>query len=128
MKRTSRLHDLRRSRKDYRIIVLFAVGLFISLQDFLPRFEYTPEQESVPAYIFQLPMVDRMRPLFFLPVNINRADAELLETIPGIGPTLSRRIIALRDERKGFHNIRELLDVPGIGPAKFAGIKGHCSL
>ena len=118
-------------RKDYRVIVLLVVGILVSLQTVFPLFpaEDAQKLESiVPTHLLQLPLPDQMRPLFFLPVSINRADAELLQTIPGIGPTLARRIITLRDERKGFHDMRELLDVSGIGPSKFAGIKHSCSL
>ncbi|OKY75261.1 MAG: hypothetical protein BM485_09820 [Desulfobulbaceae bacterium DB1] len=118
-------------KKDYRVIVLLVVGILISLQTVFPTFPAEDAQtlESiVPTHLLQRPLPDQMRPLFFLPVSINRANAELLQTIPGIGPTLARRIITLRDARKGFHDMRELLDVPGIGPAKFAGIKHSCSL
>lgn len=69
-----------------------------------------------------------MRPFLFLPVPLNSADRQLLETIPGIGPHLAERIIALRSARKEFHDIAELLDVEGIGPQKYAAIKGFCSL
>jgi competence protein ComEA len=69
-----------------------------------------------------------MRPFVFLPVKINSSDGRLLETIPGIGPALAERIIALRTARKGFHELTELLDVEGIGPQKFAGLQGFCSL
>lgn len=69
-----------------------------------------------------------IRPFLFLPVPINSAGSQLLETIPGIGPRLAERIIALRNARNGFHDVAELLDVEGIGPQKFAAIKEFCSL
>lgn len=51
------------------------------------------------------------------PVDVNRADAVTLQTLPGVGPALAGRIIALRKERGGFRRVEELLDVRGIGEA-----------
>jgi competence protein ComEA len=56
-------------------------------------------------------------------IDINLADAALLETLPGIGPALAQRIIEYREMNGPFETIERLLDVQGIGPAKFDGIK-----
>ena len=56
-------------------------------------------------------------------VNINTAAAEMLETLPGIGPTYSRRIVELRAERGPYRTIEEIMLVNGIGPAKFDKLK-----
>ncbi|MFB7891167.1 helix-hairpin-helix domain-containing protein [Microbacterium sp. NPDC056044] len=48
-------------------------------------------------------------------VDLNTADATLLETLPRIGPALAERIIAWRDDNGGFTSIEDLLAVPGIG-------------
>lgn len=50
-------------------------------------------------------------------ININRAEAWLLETLPGIGEVLAQRIVEYRLQNGPFHNIRELLEVEGIGAA-----------
>lgn len=52
-------------------------------------------------------------------VDINRATAEELQTLPGIGPALAARIIEMRERRGGFVYPEELLDVSGIGPARY---------
>ena len=49
-------------------------------------------------------------------VNLNTADAEALQYIPGIGPGKSAEIIRVREEIGGFKTIDDLLTVPGIGP------------
>ena len=55
-----------------------------------------------------------------LPVNINTADSEELQTLPGIGPVLAERIIAHRETRaNGFLHIEELMEVSGIGEHVF---------
>ncbi|WP_349427431.1 helix-hairpin-helix domain-containing protein [Microbacterium sp. LWS13-1.2] len=48
-------------------------------------------------------------------VDLNTADAALLETLPRIGPALAERILAWRDDNGGFTSIEDLLAVPGIG-------------
>ena len=50
-------------------------------------------------------------------VNINAATAEQLQTLPGIGPVLSGRIIAWREENGAFQSPEELTKVKGIGEA-----------
>lgn len=54
-------------------------------------------------------------------VSINRATAEQLEELPGIGPALSARIIAYRDANGGFKTKEDLLNVSGIGDAIYSG-------
>lgn len=52
-------------------------------------------------------------------ININLATAEELQTLPGIGPALASRILEMREYRGGFVYPDELLDVSGIGPARY---------
>lgn len=49
-------------------------------------------------------------------VNINTATANQLQTLPGIGPALSKRIIDSRTESGPFSSAGELSRVRGIGP------------
>lgn len=56
-------------------------------------------------------------------VDINRADAARLETLPGIGPALAQAIVRWRTDNGGFAVIDDLQLVPGIGPAKLAGLQ-----
>jgi competence protein ComEA len=48
-------------------------------------------------------------------ININRAEAWLLEALPGIGETLTQRIVDYRRENGPFRTINDLLNVNGIG-------------
>jgi competence ComEA-like helix-hairpin-helix protein len=50
-------------------------------------------------------------------IDLNRADAAALETLPGVGPVLAARIVAYRDSVGGLTSPEELLAVRGIGPA-----------
>lgn len=56
-------------------------------------------------------------------ISVNASSAEALDALPGIGPAIAQRIIALRVERGGFSSIEELRDVSGIGDKLFAGIE-----
>jgi competence protein ComEA len=47
-------------------------------------------------------------------VDVNTATAEQLRTLPGIGPTLSARILAARQKGR-FRSVEELRKVKGIG-------------
>jgi competence protein ComEA len=60
-------------------------------------------------------------------VDINTADATTLETLDGIGPALAQRILAYRTAHGGFRSVGDLQNVTGIGPKKFAAIKGSVS-
>ncbi len=48
-------------------------------------------------------------------ININRADAETLCLLDGIGETLSRRIVEYREENGPFRSLDDLKQVQGIG-------------
>jgi len=56
-------------------------------------------------------------------ININTADANMLQTLPGIGPVLSERIIEYRNQNGLFGVIDDVKDVSGIAEKKYEGIK-----
>lgn len=58
-------------------------------------------------------------------VDINRADAAELQTLPGIGPVLAARILAHRDQWGPFSHITDLLEVSGIGVRTLERLKDH---
>ena len=58
-------------------------------------------------------------------IDINSADAGTLALLPGIGATLSERIVADRAMRGAFSNADELDRVHGIGPRKVEGVQGY---
>ena len=56
-------------------------------------------------------------------ININTATQTELETLPGIGPATSLKIISYREENGKFETIEEIKEVSGIGDAKYENIK-----
>lgn len=55
-------------------------------------------------------------------VNINTASAAELARLPGIGTALSERIAAYREENGAFSAKEEIMNVDGIGKARYAAI------
>lgn len=51
------------------------------------------------------------------PINVNSADPELLDELPGIGPSRAEAIVEERDANGEFENADDLTRVSGIGPA-----------
>ncbi len=58
------------------------------------------------------------------PIDVNRASAGELETLPGVGPATAAAIVAERERNGPFASFDDLERVPGIGPAKLAGLVG----
>lgn len=56
-------------------------------------------------------------------ISINRADAWLIDALPGIGPTSAQRIVDYREANGPFVTVYELMLVPGIGESTFENIK-----
>jgi len=56
-------------------------------------------------------------------LNINLADSNALDTLPGIGPVMAQKIIDWREQNGSFKNISDLNKVKGIGAAKYAELE-----
>lgn len=61
-------------------------------------------------------------------INLNEAGLDQLETLEGIGPATAQKIIDYRDQNGRFKTKEEIMDVPGIGTAKFEKIKDEITL
>jgi uncharacterized protein len=57
-------------------------------------------------------------------VDVNRASAQLLTYVSGLGPQLARNIVALRNEKGPFAARRDLMAVPRLGPKAFEQAAG----
>lgn len=124
------------------ILVLFGLGWVARLGALdhvtpltsteLPQSPVLAEKESQPPDSLSLiqasPQPSKKKsskkkaPPFTGPVPINRASAEELCAIKGIGPALAARIIDYRTRKGPFRSSRDLDKVPGIGDKKLKAI------
>jgi competence protein ComEA len=56
--------------------------------------------------------------------DLNSAAESEIATLPGIGPSKARAIVEYRTEHGALQTLEELDDVPGIGPATIANLRG----
>lgn len=63
------------------------------------------------------------KPVFSGRVDINKASADELMQLPGIGPVKAQAIIDTRNELGGFTSKEQIMDVKGIGPKTFEKLR-----
>ena len=61
-------------------------------------------------------------------LDLNRAQADDFEELPGVGPVLAERIVEHRDAVGGFTSLGDLRDVAGIGEVRFQELSELVSL
>jgi competence protein ComEA len=62
------------------------------------------------------------------PIDLNRATAAELQSIPGIGPALAGRLLERRDSLRGFRDWSQVDAVSGVGPALLARLQERTRL
>ena len=62
------------------------------------------------------------------PVNINTADAEELDRLPGIGPAKAAAILEYRKSNGYFRVPDDLMKVPGIKEGTYGKLKGRVTV
>lgn len=61
-------------------------------------------------------------------INLNRAEAWLLDALPGIGPERAQAIVDYRNQHGPFRRLEDLLNVEGIGSTNLDKIRGLITL
>lgn len=61
-------------------------------------------------------------------IDLNTADVDQLQTLPGIGPALAERIVTVRDQSGPFASPDDLLDVGGMTQSKVDAIAPYVVL
>ncbi|WP_410649037.1 helix-hairpin-helix domain-containing protein [Amycolatopsis sp. cmx-4-54] len=56
-------------------------------------------------------------------LDLNSATAEQLDTLPGVGEVMAKRIVDWRSGHGGFTSVEQLRDVEGIGESKFKKVR-----
>ncbi|MGM9594493.1 MAG: ComEA family DNA-binding protein [Candidatus Onthomonas sp.] len=61
-------------------------------------------------------------------IDLNHADADILQQLPGIGPERAKAIIEYREEYGIFVTTDEVMNVPGIGPEIYEQIRDYVTV
>jgi competence protein ComEA len=62
------------------------------------------------------------------PVNLNTADAEQLQLVPGIGPATADKILQMRKAYGAFKSVDDLLAIRGIGPKRLEKMRKYLTV
>ena len=97
------------------LLLLSAVGVLLAVAlGLLPE----RELESEPVYRESRESHEEAEDALWLDVcqsvDLNHATVKELETLPGIGEKLAKRIVAYRSIHGPFHRVEELMKVEGI--------------
>jgi competence protein ComEA len=61
-------------------------------------------------------------------ININKASAEELTQLKGIGPAYAERIVQYREAHGSFKQAEDIQKIPGIGPKTWEENQGRISV
>jgi competence ComEA-like helix-hairpin-helix protein len=62
------------------------------------------------------------------PVNINTANSEQLQTVPGIGPATAGKILQMRRTYGAFKSVDDLLAIRGLGPKRLEKMRKYLTV
>jgi len=62
------------------------------------------------------------------PVNLNTADSEQLQLVPGIGPATAEKILQMRKAYGAFKSVDDLLAIRGIGPKRLEKMRKYLTV
>ena len=83
---------------------------------------------SVPAVPGAVPSIGAPITTLSPLINLNSATSDQLDTLPGVGPSTAKAIISYRTRKGPFGKVEDLLNVPGIGPAKVGAIRDQVTV
>ena len=62
------------------------------------------------------------------PVNVNTANSEQLQLVPGIGPTTADKILKMRKSYGPFKSVDDLRAIKGIGPKRLEKMRKYLTV
>lgn len=118
---------------DLDLTIRGAISIGRRLQDPLAEFvKIDPKSIGVGQYqhdVHQPLLADKLDEVVVSCVNhvgveLNTASAPLLARVAGVGATLARKIVTFRNAHGAFHDRKQILKVPGLGPKAFEQAAG----
>ena len=103
------------------IVLTLVFAVFLTGFFYVRNYTGTPVQCSVISPEPSMPLQKHSSDSEII-INLNTATQDSLCTLPGIGETLARRIIAYRNANGPFLSVEELLNIEGIGAGKLEAI------
>ena len=125
---------MRYRRRELWLLLLLATGLgvgfavsqlrsgFPDLADRLENLDAEPPSDPAPTPS-RPPKLSEAKVRTDGRLDLNRATAEDLRRLPGIGPTLAGQIVRARERQGSFTTIDDLFLVPGMGSKKLERIR-----
>jgi len=62
------------------------------------------------------------------PININTANSEELQQVPGIGPVTAEKILQMRKSYGAFKSVDDLLSIRGIGKKRLEKMRKYLTV
>ena len=62
------------------------------------------------------------------PVNINTANSEELQQVPGIGPATAEKILQMRKSYGAFKSVDDLLSIKGLGKKRLEKMRKYLTV
>lgn len=62
------------------------------------------------------------------PININTANEEQLQQVPGIGPATAKKIAQMRKSYGPFKSVDDLLAIKGMGPKRLEKMRKYLTV
>jgi competence protein ComEA len=80
------------------------------------------------AWLILVPAVLAKKKPPAAPVNLNTADSEELQLVPGIGPATAEKILQMRKAYGAFKSVDDLLAIRGIGPKRLEKMRKYLTV
>lgn len=102
----------------------YSVNAAATMPAFSGDFEQLATQAEMPNKDDSISSVSQA----IAPIDINKANAQELSELPGIGAKKAQAILKYRELNGNFLTVEELVNVKGIGPKMLAKLSGYVSV
>jgi len=115
------------TRREIGVLLFLIIGFVVGFGVWMYREHWEPLPQ-ISEEIEEKRQTDEEEIERKIQVSLNQATQKELETIPGIGPMIAKRIVLYREQRGDFHSIDELVNVQGIGKKTIEKMKPYLIL